>query len=444
MGGSSGSRAKTDSERPFVLADAPMRRGQILAVAMCVLLNALDGFDVLSISFASPGIAAEWEIQRAALGVVLARELIGMAAGSLSLGVACDRWGRRPTILACLILMVSGMALAANAGSIVALSASRLLTGVGIGGMLAATNAAAAEMANRRHHDLSVALMAGGYPLGAVVGGAIASHLLVEHGWRSVFLFGACASLLAVPLVLWLLPETIPFLVRGTAPDTLARVNRRLTLWGHPPIERLSIQPPAVSAAPVRQLFQRALRRVTICLTLAYVAQILTFYFILKWAPKIVVDMGFAPATAGGVLVWANVGGLAGSIALSLLSTRIPVKWLTTSGMAVGAVLVALFGRSAADLHQLSLLAGLAGFCTNAGMVGLYAMLASAFPSSARATGTGLVIGLGRGGAALSPILAGLLFQAGTSLPVVAAMMGLGSIAAALSLLACGPISRQH
>ena len=69
---------------------------QIIAVVMCVLLNALDGFDVLSISFASPGIASEWGIERGALGVVLSMELIGMAVGSLVIGPFADRFGRRP------------------------------------------------------------------------------------------------------------------------------------------------------------------------------------------------------------------------------------------------------------------------------------------------------------------------------------------------------------
>lgn len=440
----SGAEDVAGENSAFALAEVPMRTGQIVAIAICVLLNALDGFDVLSISFASPGIAAEWGIDRAALGIVLSMELIGMAAGSVGLGGLCDRWGRRPTILACLVIMAAGMALSASAHSIGILSAGRLLTGAGIGGMLAATNAAASEMANRRRHDVSVALMAGGYPLGAVLGGAIASHLLVAHGWRSVFLLGTGMSLAAIPLVLGLLPETIPFLSRGSGSDALDRVNYRLSKWGHPTLDHLPVPAAGTDSASARQLFAPPLRRVTLCLTIAYVAQILTFYFILKWAPKIVVDMGFAPSSAGGVLVWANVGGLAGSIALSLLSTRIGVKWLTMGGMVIGAVLVASFGRSAADLGQLSLLAALAGFCTNAGMVGLYALLASALPSAVRATGTGLVIGMGRGGAALSPILAGLMFQAGLSLPTVAAVMGLGSIAAALALLASGPMVRQH
>ena len=57
---------------------------QIVVIAITVGLNALDGFDVLAISFASPGIAAEWGIDRAALGIVLSMELVGMALGRYS------------------------------------------------------------------------------------------------------------------------------------------------------------------------------------------------------------------------------------------------------------------------------------------------------------------------------------------------------------------------
>ena len=75
-----------------ILDHAPMSRFQWGVVAIMVGLNALDGFDVLSISFASPGIATAWGIDRAALGFVLSMELIGMALGSLVLGGAADRY----------------------------------------------------------------------------------------------------------------------------------------------------------------------------------------------------------------------------------------------------------------------------------------------------------------------------------------------------------------
>src|SRR5688572_17529578 len=102
-----------------IIANAPMSHVQVLVVALTIMLNALDGFDVLAISFASPGIAAEWGIDRAALGIVLSMELIGMAFGSVLLGGVADRIGRRPTMLGCLAVMAIGMSMATTVSGIV-------------------------------------------------------------------------------------------------------------------------------------------------------------------------------------------------------------------------------------------------------------------------------------------------------------------------------------
>jgi hypothetical protein len=68
-----------------------MSVGQWLAVFVTVGLNAMDGFDVLSISFASPGIAKDWGVDKATLGWVLSMELVGMGLGSVLLGARCWR-----------------------------------------------------------------------------------------------------------------------------------------------------------------------------------------------------------------------------------------------------------------------------------------------------------------------------------------------------------------
>ena len=421
---------------PRVILDRePMRRLQVLAVGLCVLLNALDGFDVLAISFASPGIAAEWGIDRAALGLVLSMELIGMAVGSVLIGNLADRIGRRPTILGCLVVMAVGMAAAPLSGSVFALSVIRLFTGLGIGGMLACTNAMVAEFANLRNRALAVAVMAAGYPVGAIVGGSIASALLASGGWRDVFTFGACVTALFLPLTWWLLPESIGFLVQKRPRNALARVNQTLSKMGHATVDALPA-PVTGTAASLRALFSPGLVGTTVLLTVAYFAHIMTFYFILKWVPKIVVDMGYAPSTAGGVLVWANVGGLAGALALSLLTRRVPLRLLILVALIGSAAMVAWFGQGQDSLSGLALVAACAGFFTNAGVVGLYALIAQAFPTAVRGSGTGFVIGIGRGGAALGPIVAGALFAAGASLPMVAICMALGSGIAAVALLA--------
>ncbi|WP_394443079.1 MFS transporter (plasmid) [Sphingobium naphthae] len=421
-----------------MLDEAPMGRLQIAAIILCILLNALDGFDVLAISFASPGIAAEWGVDRAALGIVLSMELIGMAVGSILLGGLADRAGRRPTILLCLVIMAAGMFGATLATSVTSLSAIRLITGLGIGGMLACTNAMVAELANARARSLAVAVMAAGYPIGAILGGSIASMLLVSGGWRDVFLFGAIVTGVFLPLTLVLLPESIGFLLQRRPRGALDKVNTLLRRMGHGPVDTL---PPAEDHAPkasLAALFAPGLARVTILLTAAYFAHIMTFYFILKWVPKIVVDMGYTPSTAGGVLVWANVGGLLGALLLSILSWRIGIRALVIAAMLVSTVMVTIFGQGQASLSGLSMVAAAAGFFTNAGVVGLYAIIAQSFPTSVRGGGTGIVIGIGRGGAALGPIVAGFLFSLDVGLPMVALGMATGSLIAAGALFALG------
>jgi predicted MFS family arabinose efflux permease len=144
--------------------------------------------------------------------------------------------------------------------------------------------------------------------------------------------------------------------------------------------------------------------------------------------------MGFSPSAAGGVLVWANVGGLIGGLLFSVVSLKVSVRSLLIVAMVASVVMVTLFGAGQADLRGLSWAAAAGGFWTNAGMVGLYALIAASFPTAVRAGGTGFVIGIGRGGAALGPIVAGFLFQSGLGLLPVAAIMSVGSLVAALAI----------
>jgi benzoate transport len=423
-------------EDPRVLiAREPMHYRQVIAVGIATALNALDGFDVLSISFAAPGIAKDWGITRAALGLVLSMELFGMGVGALLLGTMADRIGRRPTILTCLVVMALGMGLASTATSVPMLSAYRLFTGLGIGGMLAATNAIVAECTNARRRNLSVAIMAGGYPLGAIVGGSAASWLLAVSGhWQTIFQFGAITTLCFIPLVLWLVPETIAFLIYRRPAGALERINRTMTRQGRAPLAQLPAPDPIKSGFSLAQLFTGGTAAVTALLTVSYFGHMMTFYFLVKWIPKIVTDLGYAPALAGGVLVWTNVGGAAGSISLSLLTQRVGVRPLVIGAMFCGAVSVAVFGQGFHTLGALSAVACIGGFFTNGATAGLYAVLAQSFPASLRAGGTGFVIGIGRAGAALGPITAGLLFSSGWTLSAVALALASGTAVGGVAL----------
>jgi MFS family permease len=369
--------------------------------------------------------------------VVLSVELIGMSLGSILMGQAADRIGRRPVIVMCLAIMGSGMLLASQAGGVRSLSAFRLLTGAGIGGMLATTNAMVAEYANDRYRHTCVTWMAAGFPLGAIIGGAISSLLLATFDWRAVFILGGAATVLALPLVWFLLPESIAYLVKARPRNALERVNATLRRMGHSSVDELrrNVDTAAAGAARVG-LFSATLVRATVLLTVAYFSHIMTFYYVMKWTPKIVADMGHPPALAGSVLVWVNVGGATSAILFGVLARRVSLRGLAVATLVLSAAAVCVFGSGFDTIAQLSASAALAGFCANAGVYGLYAMMATVLPTEVRAGGTGFIIGVGRGGAALGPVFAGVLFANGSGLLAVSGLMALGSVLAGAALLA--------
>lgn len=424
-----------------ILDNSPMTPVQVMAVILCVALNALDGFDVLSISFASPGIANEWGIDRAALGIVLSMELIGMAIGAMVLGGMADKIGRRSTILICLVLMSCGMLAAGFAQGVMDLLAYRLITGIGIGGMLASTNAMAAEYSNARHRSMAVTFMAGGYPVGVIIGGSVAAELLNSFDWRAIFFFGAVVTGAFLVIVWYFLPESVSYLAKRRPPGALEQVNRILVRMRHEPVDSLP-EEKVVASKSTATLFSSELRTLTILLTLAYFAHIMTHYFFLKWVPKLVTDMGYVASAAGAVLVWANVGGVVSSILMGLLSHRFSMRALTMAVLVGCAVAIALFGHETSSLAGLTSVAVIAGFFTQAAVVGLYAIFAQSFPTEVRAGGTGFVIGVGRGGAALGPIAAGILFSIGFGLQTVAVVMACGSFIAFVVLFFLRPVGR--
>ncbi|MBD3729393.1 MAG: MFS transporter [Sphingomonadales bacterium] len=414
-----------------VIDENPMNWRQYVVVVLMVLLNALDGFDVLSSAFAAPGITAEWNIERAALGIVLSAELVGMGFGSVLLGGAADKYGRKPTMVACLVLMAAGMYLASGAHAVTPMVAFRFLTGIGIGGMLAATNAVTAESSNVKWRRLAIGAYVAGYPLGAIIGGIAASEwLLPAYGWRAVFEFGAAVTAVLIPVVLLLVPETAAF---QATKGRLSGVNATLAAFGKPALAALPVAASDRAKPKLTDILSNPrLRPVTLLLAFGYMFHTITFYYILKFAVQIVADYppGYPPPVAATVLTWANVGGFLGSVSFGFVMARLGIKWPTALMLLIGAVGVAAFGLGRDTLSGWQWATVITGFFTNAAISGYYAAFARGFPAYARATGTGFVLGIGRLGAAGSPIIAGALFTAlgNDKLLTVSIIMAMGSV----------------
>jgi MFS family permease len=395
-----------------VIDENPMGGRQWVVIVLMIFLNALDGFDVLSSAFSSPGISAEWGIPRSELGIVLSAELVGMGFGSIILGSIADKIGRKLDILLCLVIMAIGMYMAHASNSVNELTTWRLITGLGIGGMLAATNAVTAEVSSKAGRSLAMALYVIGYPVGGVIGGfAAQGWLLVDYDWRAVFLFGAVVTAAMIPLTLLLVPETPAFFAARRPDDALDKINKSLRAFGQPSIAELP--PPPPQRPKVSDILANPrLRPTTLLLAFGYMFHTLTFYYILKFAVQIVADTGFSQPEAASTLTYANIGGAIGGALFGLFLKKWDIKGPTIGAVLLGVVAVAWFGMGHGDLGAWRLAAFFTMFFLNAAIVGYYAAFARGFPAYARATGTGFVLGVGRAGAAGSPIIAGFLFTA--------------------------------
>ncbi len=415
---------------------APMGAFRWTAIGVCMLLNMIDGFDVLVMAFTASAVSAEWALTGSQLGVLLSAGLFGMAAGSLFVAPWADKVGRRPVTLGCLLLSGTTMLLAAGARTSVELAAMRALTGVGIGGILACSNVIASEYACARWRSLAVSLQSTGYALGATVGGMIAVWLLAAHGWRSVFLFGGIATLATIPAVLWRLPESLDFLLTRQPARALERINALARRCRLPDIAALpTLRPQASTRAGVRTLLTPQLQRPTLLVWLSFFLVLFGFHFVMSWTPKLLVASGMTQqqGVSSGVLL--SVGGIVGTVLLGALSARFAVNRVLAVFMVVTAGLLSVFVMQAANPGMAFLLAFCIGIFLNACVAGLFVIAPLVYDTSVRVTGVGWGIGIGRIGSILSPLVAGVLIDKGLQPVQLYAGFGMAFVLAAVVVL---------
>ena len=152
---------------------------QIGVFIICLVMNMLDGMDVMVISYSSNALSADWGISGSELGIVFSAALFGMSLGALFLGPIADVIGRRAMVMIAILIMGLGVFATAHTNTIWELGALRFISGLGIGAMLASTATLASEYAPNRVKNLIVSIVLSGYPIGASLSGLVASHVIM-------------------------------------------------------------------------------------------------------------------------------------------------------------------------------------------------------------------------------------------------------------------------
>lgn len=387
---------------------------QWLIVGLCIILNALDGFDVLAMAFTANSVTREFGLSGGELGVLLSSGLVGMAIGSLGLAPFADTIGRRPMVLISVGLATAGMLFASLAHSALELGIWRVVTGLGIGGILACTNVIASEYSSKRWRGLAISIYTAGYGIGATLGGAAAVTLQSSFGWRSVFVFGGICTGAVLILLAVLLPESVDFLASRRPRNVLERLNKIARKIGQPEVTEV-LPAPATSAArksKLSELFTAGNRRSTWLVWLAFFAAMFGFYFVNSWTPRLLVTAGMTESQGviGGLML--TLGGTFGSLLYGLLTIRWNSRKVMIAFAVLSAATMVVFISTAGILALAFVTGGVVGMLINGCIAGMYTITPALYSASVRSTGVGWAIGVGRVGAIVAPLITGALLDA--------------------------------
>ncbi len=383
-------------------------RFQWTVVVLCALLLIADGYDVFIAGTVLPTLIREWGLSKPEAGALQAWALFGMMFGALVFGPLADKIGRKKGIAISFVLFTVSTLLTGFATAPGEFTIYRFFAGLGCGGLMPNVVALMNEYAPKRLRSTMVALMFSGYSVGGMVAASLGIWMIPQYGWQPMF-FVAAIPLVILPFILWMLPESLGFLLRQGRQEEARRIYARIETS-----ERLTGDDMLVftetrgAAASVAELFrhQRAAR--TVLLWVAFFCCLLLVYLLSSWLPKVMQEAGYAEKASLMTLFSLNFGGMAGAIAGGWLGDRFGLPKVVIGYFAAATLSIALVGFGL-PVTLLFLMVFVAGATTIGTQILLYASVAQLYNLSVRSTGLGWASGVGRIGAIVGPTLGGML-----------------------------------
>jgi SHS family lactate transporter-like MFS transporter len=165
-------------------------------VAASFLGWTLDAFDFFLLVFVIKDIATEFGTQITDVTFAILLTLAMRPIGAYIFGRAADRWGRRPTLLAD-VLLYSAIEFASGfAPNLMTLLILRAVFGVAMGGEWGVGASLTMESIPPKARGLVSGLLQSGYPMGYFLASIIYGLLFQYIGWRGMFMVGVIPALL--------------------------------------------------------------------------------------------------------------------------------------------------------------------------------------------------------------------------------------------------------
>ncbi|MDP9800738.1 putative MFS transporter [Arcanobacterium wilhelmae] len=393
-----------------------LTRNQISLIALVVIANVAEFFDMFLIGFVVALLSRQWQLGGLEVGIILAASGLGTVLGAIGWGRAADTIGRRRAMARCIALL-SVFTLATVAlpeGSWRTLAFLRVVVGAGVGGLNIVSIPYVAEFVSARRRGFLTGLASAFVPLGLFLGSV--AQAAAGENWRVLMALGALPGLLLV----WLgwVPESPRFLLsRG---DSVGAQKALAWAWMVPETDVTLDDVGGVSSiradgriGAYARLWREHRRSVGIVAVGSF-AFILGSFAIQSWGQTVLHDgYGIGVDGVARVFMVLSAVDLAGRLLAAWLADRLGRKLVLVVFGFFGALgcLVAAGGAASAPPAAGIFIAGIIiAMAFGDGAFGILNVFGGEqFPTAVRGTGLGLSYGIGASAKVIGPLLVGLL-----------------------------------
>ena len=392
-----------------LIDEAPLRKFHLRVFLCCIVSLTFEGYDLVVYGATLPLLLKQWHMTEAYAGFIASFGFGAACIGAIIGGSLGDKWGRKRTIIASVVIYSLGSFVCALARSPEWFAFFRIFGGIGMGMTLQNEVGLVSEYFPRKARQAAVAGVTTGMQLGGILSALVAILFIQRFGWTSAYYFGSLPILL-VPVFVKYMPEAPWILVvknmRQQLVDALAQLRPDVAV----PDDAVLEYPKANEKSSLAEVFAEKRGLSTVLFWLVYFMNVFVIYGTNTWIPKLMMNSGHSLNASLSIYLFLFAGALVASPVIGHYADRFGSKRvsLICYGIAFVAILLLCVPMS---LYLTIPVVVLAGASTMGAQNLTHAYISLYFPPAVKSTMMGWGLSIGRFGGLLGPIAGGVLLS---------------------------------
>ena len=368
---------------------------------------AMDGLDMMLLSFVLPLIMTDFHLTTAQAGGISTITMFGVVIGGTVFGILADHFGRVKVFTWTILIFSLFTGFSALSPSDGVFIAMRFMAGLGLGGEFGIGMTLVSESWPTKLRTKATSWVALGYQAGTLLATLLAGYVSTNFGWRGVFAIG-------------ILPAALAWWTRRNLEEPAMWVENRKTVKNNFAIKQLFIN--------------KKITLTTIGLVILTSVQNLGYFAIMSWMPTMLASQRHIAIS--GTMFWtlSTISGMVvGIIVFAWAADKFGRKPAFITFQISAAVIVWIYFRISNPVLLVAL-GSVLGFFVNGMMGGYGALLSEHYPTEIRSTAENLIFNFGRFVGGFGPLFIGIV-ALHNSLSAALGMISAIYIVAALAML---------